>query len=315
MMERLSKLFISILLLPLSSPFLFAGETEEMMSDISVGDSSQISFIDKTYHYLNSKFRQPAIWFDRFFIDENFNGDTSADTMVRWYNDLSWCESDNFKYQSKLNARVHLPKMTHKLKLIFESDDEEEPLILFPPNKEETDSQLGLLYDVYDKQRSSFNIKVTLRPSIEARYRYRNPLSATTVGHFTQKIYQKKNITGESSQVDLDYAIAPKFLLRWTNFAKWETDIRGFKVGSGVTLYQYISQKKVINYSAGFSGPNQPYHYISHSHLSATYRQNILRKWLFYEIKPEINWDKTPDTKRQKTTTITLRLEVLFKNI
>ena len=174
-MEHLSKLFISILLLPFYSSFLFAEEETE--NDISVSDNTQTTFIDKTYHYLNNTFSQPAIWFDSFFVDDRISEDATADTMVRWYNDIYWRESDDFKYQSKLNARIRLPKVSRKLKLVFESDDEEGPLTPLPHTKEETDNQLGLRYDIYGKQRSSFNIKVTLRPGIEARYRYSYPLA------------------------------------------------------------------------------------------------------------------------------------------
>ena len=312
-MEHLSKLFISTLLLPFYSSFLFAEEEAE--NDISVNDTTQTTFIDKTYHYLNSTFCQPAIWFDNFFVDDRISEDATADTMVRWYNDISSYESDGLKYKSRLNARVNLPKVSRKLKLVFESDNEEEPLTPLLPENEETHSQLGLRYDIYGKQRSSFNIKVTLRPGIEARYRYSYPLTAQTSSHFTQKIYQKNSLTGESSQLDLDHSITPEFLLRWSNFVKWETDIDGFKMGTGLTLYQYISPKQAINYKAAISGPDKPYRYIENSHLSVTYRQNILKKWLFYEITPEINWDKTDDTEREKEASITLRLEILFSNL
>lgn len=310
-MQRLVKLLISTLLLPFSPSLLFAGEENILASN----ENMQPLFVDKTYHYLNSTFSQPAIWFDKFFVDDRITEDASAGTIIRWYNDLSWDNSDDFGYKSKLKARLYLPKVSRKLKLVFEPDDEKEPLTPLPHDAEETKSQLGLRYDVYTKPSSSFNIKVTSRPSIEARYRYSYPLSTETVGHFTQKIYQKNSLTGESSQLDLDHSLSAEFLLRWSNFVNWETDIDAFKMGSGLTLYQYISPRRAINYKASISGPNKPYRYIENSHLSVTYRQNILRKWLFYEIKPEINWDKTADTNRQEEKKITLRLEVLFSNI
>ena len=313
-MEHLSKLFISILLLPFYSSFLFAEKETEAENDIPVRDNTQTTFIDTTYYYLSNTFSQPAIWFDSFFVDDRITEDATADTMVRWYNDISWRESDDFEYQSKLNARIRLGKASRKLKLVFESDDEKKPLTSSFNNQEATDNQLGLRFDIYGKQRSSFNIKVTLRPGIEARYRYSYPLTTQTVGHFTQKIYQKESITGESSLLDLEHSLTPEFLLRWSNYAKWETDIGGFKMGTGLTLFQYLSEKQAINYKAGISGPDKPYTYIENSHLSITYRQNILRKWLFYEITPEINWDKSADTERRKEVSITLRLEVLFKN-
>lgn len=306
-MGHLSKLLISTFLLPLP---LFADERE-----LSSNPSSETGFIDKTYHYLNDTFCRPAIWFDSFFVDEGVSSDAHAETMIRWYNDLSWSDLEGLEFTSKLNARLRLPRVTRKLKLVFESEDADEPFDLFPRDEKDTQNELGLDYDLYTKRRSSFNIKISFRPSIEGRYIYSYPLTAQTLFRFTQRLYQREKVTGESSQIDLDYSIHPKFLLRWTNFAKFESDIDGFKIGTGLTLFQYISKKQAINYKASIGGPDKPYHYINNSHLSITYRHNILRKWFFYEITPEINWNKTADTARQKEATITLRFEVLFTNV
>ena len=309
-MEHLSKLLICSLFLSIYPSFLFADQ-----QDVCFSHSSEEGFVDKAYHYLNTKFCQPAIWFDSFFVDDRVSQDARAGSMVRWYNDFYWTEFGGFAYKSKLTARLYLPKVTRKLKLVFESDDEEDRLELFSKKDEEKQSNLGLRYDMYAKGRSSFNIKITERPSIEARYRYTYPFTVQTTGSFTQKVYQKKKVTGEITQLDIDHSLTPEFLLRWANFLKFETDTSSFEAGTGFTLYQFISQKKAISYKASIIGQEKPDHYISNTHLSVTYRQNILRKWFFYEITPEINWDKQFDSIRKKEATITLRLEVLFNNI
>ena len=98
-MKHFSKLLLTILLLPFST-FLFADE-----HDICLSHSEQTGFIDKTYHYLNTKFCQPAIWFDSFFVDDRIREDVRAGTMIRWYNDFSRSEFGGLKFKSKLNAR------------------------------------------------------------------------------------------------------------------------------------------------------------------------------------------------------------------
>lgn len=290
-------------------PNLFADQHNACFSS----DSEQ-GVVDKAYHYLNTKFCQPAIWFDSFFADERVTEDARAGTRVRWYNDFILEEAGNLKYQSKLSASVHLPKITHKLKLVFESDYEDEALADFSDN-EKQQSSLGLRYDIRAKERSSFNIKVTLRPSIEARYRYTYPFTDQTLARLTQKIYQKKEITGEVSQFDLDHAFTEKYLLRWANFARLESATSGFEIGTGLTFYHYISKKQALNYKANIIAQESSSYYISHKHLSVTYRHNILKKWLFYELTPEINWDKEDNTATQKEASFTLRLEVLFNNV
>lgn len=312
-MEHISKILINICLLPFYSPFLFAQEEVP-----PVDSSPETNIVDTTYDYLNSinsQFCRTVIWFDNFFIDDGGVADPSAGTRIRWYNDISWSDLDGLGFDSTVNLRVNLPKVSRKLKLVFESGEEDDPFDLSPTEQEETQNSLGLDYDVFDRGRGSFAIKVSLRPSIEGRYIYTLPLTERTLARFTQKLYQREKITGESTQVDLDYSINPKFLFRWTNFAKYESDINGFKFGSGFTLFHYISDKQAINYKANISSLEKPYRYINNSHLSMTYRHNYLRKWFFYEITPALNWNKTADTERIREATITLRLEVLFSNI
>jgi len=312
-MGHLSKLGISCLFLSLTpSPLLAEHE------DVCSSHSQEEGFADSAYHYLNTKFCQPAIWFDSFFMDERSSKYAQTDdagSMLRWYNDFSMVENEGLAYKSRLAARFYLPNVSRKLKLVFESDDDDSRLGVLSKESKQTQSSLGLRYDLYSKKRSSFNLKVTLRPGIEARYRYTYPFSEQTSARFTQKIYQKNKVTGESTQLDIDHTITPIFLFRWANFSTFATDLQGFEAGTGFTLYQFISPTQALSYQTSLTGRNKPYHYISNSHISVTYRQNILRKWLFYEIIPEINWNKGADTMREQELMITLRVEVLFKNI
>lgn len=310
MMKHLPKLLISSLFLSIHPSFTFAEQ-----EDICLSRSPDNTYVDLAYHYLNTKFCQPVVWFDSFFEDNILNQDPRAGTMVRFYSDLSSSESDNFSYQNRLKVRVRLPRVTGKLKLIFESDDEDDRLALFSNNKEHANSSIGLQYDLSSKERSSFNIKVNLTPSIQARYRYRNQLTDKLAAGFTQKLYQKKKLTGEITQFYTDYSFSPEFLLRWANFAEYSWDTDNFELGTGLTLYQYISEKQALNYSANIKDEDSSNLNISNSHLSLTYRHNILRKWFFYEITPEMNWSKDIYNNRQKEASITLRLEVLFNNI
>jgi len=298
--------FIFLSLLP---PLLSANHEKNCSSH---GQATTI--IDKTYHYINETFCQPAIWFDDFFIDNRVLNDAYAGTMVRWYNDFSLDQNGNTLYSTKIRARVHLPSMTSHLKLVLEADAEDSVINLFPKNFTDPESSLGLNYDWVTKEQQNLSVKVTLKPSIEVRYRYIFPLSEKLLSRFTQKIYQRKKITGSTTLIDLDFAVNHNFLLRWANIARIETD-HLLELGSGLTLYQYISKTQALNYQSSLTSQEKPYHFISNYHLSIAYRQNIFRKWFYYQIKPEINWYKKPNIERYSEAKITLRLEVLFDNI
>ena len=274
-----------------------------------------MGIIDNAYHYLNTKFCQPAVWFDSFFVDDRVTQDARAGTMVRWYHDYTVSEAGEYQYQTYLKAKVHLPFASEKLKLIFESDVEEDVLELFPEQEDELEASLGLRYDWYAREKSSFNLKVSAAPSIEMRYRYSYSFSPDTLLRFTQRVYQRKGVTGETSQIDIDYTLNPYFLLRWANIAKYDSELEGFELGSGITLYQSLSNKRALNYKASITGYDQPDEYLGNIHLSLTYRQNIYRSWLFYELTPAYDWNKDYSLKREGEGSVTLRLEFLFNNV
>jgi len=312
-MDHLYKLIIYTLILSFYSHSLYA---EEEAEDLCFSKSEQHSLLDNSYHYLNTKFCQPALWFDSFFVDQRTAKDARAGTMVRWYNDFVWLDGEGLSYVPNLNARLYLPKTSKRFKIVFESDTADTIKELFPDDKsQQPKNALGLSYDVSVKTRSSINIKATFRPGLEVSYRYLYPFTEQTVWRFTQKIYQEKMVTGEITYFDIDHSLNEKFLLRWANFAKLDTDIKGLQMGTGFTLYHYISPTQALNYRASISARNRPFHYIDNTHLGLTYRHNVLRSWFFYELSPEINWPKNELQEKSKDVSFTLRLEIMFKNI
>ncbi|MFS1467581.1 hypothetical protein BCU33_016100 [Vibrio lentus] len=271
--------------------------------------------VEKAYHYLNSKFCQPALWFDSFFVDDRITEDARAGTSVRWYNDFIYSEGGDVDYSTKLNARLHLPFVSKRLKLIYESVGDEEFLDFFPQDSEELESALGLRYDAYAKGYSSFNIKATLRPRIEARYRFTYPLTTDAVFRLTQRVYQEKQETGEITDIDFDLSLSDDFLARWSNFAGYNDDLKGWEYGTGLTLYHYLSQDQALQYSATITATSEPYNHYEYSQVSITYRENVWKEWLFYELIPRYQWEREPYEKHTEEANITLRLEVLFNNV
>ncbi|MEZ9538884.1 MULTISPECIES: hypothetical protein [unclassified Shewanella] len=271
--------------------------------------------IDKAFDYLNTKFCQPAIWFDSFFVDDRIEDDARAGTIVRWYNDFSYYEKEGFKYHANVNARVNLPGVTKKLKLIFDSTGEDDPFSFIRSPDDNNDREFSLRYDWLARNRSSFNIKLSFKPKIEARYRYTYPISENTISRITQKLYQEKNLTGESTEFDIEHSFNDDFLLRWSAAFQYETNDNGWELGSGLQLYQYISDKQAISYQAHIHGVDQPYKYIDSAKIGLTYRQNFVRDWLFFAITPEYTWTKEDDEVRINQVVLTFTIEFLFQNI
>ncbi|ACA87417.1 hypothetical protein [Shewanella woodyi] len=295
-------------------------KSQERSSDAEISNpcftqSEQDGVIDGAFDYLNTKFCQPAIWFDSFFVDERSQEDARAGTLVRWTNDFSYYQKEGAKYRTELNARFNLPGVNQKLKVIIDTQGEDDPFAFLKGPDDEGERDIGLRYDWYGKDRVSFNIKANLKPKLEARWRYTYPISHNTVTRLTQKVYQEKKVTGESTEFDIEHSFNEEFLLRWSAVAQYENRGNGWEFGSSLNLYHYISSQQAINYIASIYGVDTPYHYVENARVAVTYRQNFLREWLFFEITPEYNWRKELESERLDQIILTFRLEVMFQNI
>ena len=60
---------------------------------------------------------------------------------------------------------------------------------------------------------------------------------------------------------------------------------------------------------------DEPYNHYEYAQVSITYRQNVWKEWLFYELIPRYQWEREPYEKHTEEANITLRLEVLFNNV
>ena len=288
-----------------------AGEEEDPCLTQSANDTA----FDNAFDYLNTKFCQPALWFDSFFVDERTQDDARAGTLVRWTNDFANYQKEGFKYKINLNARFNLPGVNKKVKVIIDSQGEDDPFAFLKGPNNEGERDIGLRYDWYAKDRVSFNIKANLKPKLEARWRYTYPISQSTIARLTQKVYQARKVTGESTEFDIEHSFDEDFLLRWSAVAQYENRDNGWEFGSSVNLYHYISSKQALNYIASIYGVDTPYHYVENARMAVTYRQNFARKWLFFEITPEYSWTKEVDEERLDQVIITFRVEVMFQNI
>ena len=277
--------------------------------------SAEDTFFDKTYDFVNTQFCQPALWFDNFFADERVTDDARAGTYVRWYNDFAQIENQGFDYRTRLNAKVRLPFAERRLRLVFENTAEEALSDLFPKSTSDARNTLGLGYDFLSKERSSFTVRVNLRPGIAARYRYTYPLDELTTLSFRQSVYQNKDTTGGVTSFDLDRRVSDEVALRFNVYGKMESEFDGIEGGAGMVLYQYLNEKQALSYELSSVGRNQPGHYISNSHVAVRFRHNIWRNWFFYEVIPSVDWPKEENQERYREAALTLRLEVLFNNL
>ena len=278
------------------------------------------SWYDETQVYVNSSFCEPALWFDNFFGSDRIFNEGAAGTYIRWRNDFTYDEEEYFEFKTNLSFSIELPGMENRLRLTFESD-EDEALRDISPDQESTTNTLGLQLDVKQNERSKFNVSISLSPRIRLRYRYTYPAFESITLRLTQELQREQAINSARTLIDFEKLFKNQLFFRSSSEGKLSEEFDGVDWLQAFVLYQRINKKTSLSYEVSANGVTEPLVLATNYRLGVRFRKNFHRKWLFYEIAPELTWPVTFDEERQEITEerrskwlIFFRLEVHFGN-
>jgi len=280
----------------------------------------ETSWYDETQAYVNSGFCEPALWFDNFFGSDRVFNEGVAGTYIRWRNDFSYDEEEYFKFKSNLSFSVELPGLEQRLRLTFESGDDED-LRDIAPGQESTNNTLGLQLDVKQNERSKFNVSISLSPRVRLRYRYTYPVFEDFLIRFTQEVQNEEGVNSARTRIDFEKAFVPKRLFRATTEGVVAEDFPGLDWSQAFALFHRLSKKSSVSYEIGTNGITRPDNRIINTRVGIRYRRNIHRDWLFFELTPDITWPlklsedrETVLEERHSVLSLIFRLEIHFSS-
>ncbi len=276
---------------------------------------------DDSQIYINSKFCEPALWFDNFFASDRIFNEGVAGTYVRWRNDFTYDEEEPFEYKMKLSFSVELPGFKDRMRLTFEGDEDEDLRDIAPGNGDETTNRLGLQVDLKETARSKFNVNISLSPKIRFRYRYTYPIYKNVVMRFTQEVQRKEQVNSSRSLIDYEHTFKQELLFRSSTEGKVSEEFNGVDWLQAFVLYQRVNKKTSLSYEASVNGVTKPWTLATNYRVGLRFRRNFHREWLFFEFAPEYTWPVTIDEQRlmiekdrRSKWMILFRLEVHFGN-
>jgi hypothetical protein len=288
----------------------------------------QDSWLDRTQAFLTRKLCEPAVWFDNFFGSERTVEEGQPGTFVRWRIDFRLMEDEDFDIRNQINASVSLPKASRRLKLILAGETAKDPTDVLPDDTtdpafdtEEDDEQLriGLHLDALDTPKSKFSIngnvrfKIPLEPFVRARYRYTHPIGNKALARFTQTGYwEDPEGFGEITRVEFERLLTPYTLLRWSSSGTYSEVSTGLDWGSELVWFHQITPEKAVSVNVATSGVTRPSVDINRYRIGTRFRTNFYRRWLFYELEPEVSWLKTENGDFDFVSALTFRVEVQF---
>ncbi|WP_455217581.1 hypothetical protein, partial [Kaarinaea lacus] len=114
----------------------------------------------------------------------------------------------------------------------------------------------------------------------------------------------------ETTQLNIDNNFAEKWLFRSSTFATWKNINGYFNYGQDFIFFQSINKRKALTYQVGARGITEDTPHTTDYFLSARYREEIHKGWLFYEVIPAVHHPVENGYKPVRS--LSLKLEIVF---
>lgn len=318
---------------------LAAGEEQPVSQTPQTAEEQQtdlLSPIDAPRNYLAEKLVSFARETDRFFGgDRNFQ--ETNQTVVQLSVAKAMGQLGDYKNVFSGRAKLDLPATQKRLHLLLETDpdknvtgtDTQGQAAATGPAATTTTTASGAASGTttpesysaalrYEKQReeerpkhlsADAGLKVegfAPRPFARMRGSYSVPLEQWRLKAAQSVFWFNTTGTGETTQLDVERFISAPTLFRASSSATWLVRTHNFDLRQDFTFYQTVSERNALLYQAAIVGVTRPAAQVSDSVLLLQYRHQFRRKWIFFELSPQLHFPK--DKGYHLKTLLTMRL-------
>lgn len=261
-----------------------------------------------------------ANWLDNFFADDRVYEESQKSHLK--LNLLHITEEGHEpRYEARLQGKLSLPNTQDRLKLLLESDPEEDGTAdtTITDAVESQEQSLGLRYIQYTSKwfRAHTDLGIRFHSGLDSFVRFRlRGVYTISPWQFraAETVFWRDSIgAGETSRLDIERSLSKDYLFRSTSQATWLDDTREFTMNQDFYLIHTINKYRGVIYQAGVSGVSEPTTHTTGYAISVRLRQQIHRKWLFFEINPKVLYPEEEDFHSRHS--LTFKLEIVFGRI
>jgi hypothetical protein len=289
--------------------------------------------LDLTHELLEQDILKQAIRLDDFFGKTETGNFRPTSYELHWRNALRAVDDGkDLKYGTSLRASLVLSKINDRLHLSITGEDVADPNTPSLPEDPGnpgfdriTRPSTGIINSelrytlIKAPNLDSFlgagaRISIPFEAFVRSRIQYTHPFNNLFLIRFGETFFLKSDkLLGETTEISLERLLRPKTILLWANAATASQEIEGLEWGSELSLLHEISPKSAVTFTGGIYGNNNYSPLVQNFRLLALYRRNFLRKWLFYELEPEVTWAINTTGGYTNNFAITIRLEIAFQ--
>ena len=287
--------------------------------------------IDETHEFLQRGILQQTIRLDNFFGEVKADSQRQTAYELRLRNSVRVEERGNLRFGTSVRLNARLSRISDRLRLAISGDREPEP---FAPSLPEdpgnpgfnrtsqttrvvnTELRYGLVQTPATDIFLGAGFRVVLPPEafLRSRYQHTHRFSDVALIRVAETFYTKNtDAIGETTELALERSLTPKYLLRWASTGTVSYETEGLEWGTELSLLHELSPRSAITVTGGVYGNTTVADVITNYRLATRYRRNFLRKWLFYEVEPEISWPRAADGSFHTAYACTFLLEIVFQ--
>ncbi|HET9594600.1 MAG TPA: hypothetical protein VFP65_03415 [Anaeromyxobacteraceae bacterium] len=296
--------------------------------------SGEDGLIDRSHAFVSQHLVDSVAWFDQLFADERNadfqrNGssvrvqlelkpDTTGAVTPRFGLHLDLALPGLEGWFDSLRLVVYARSLTNEA--VAPPEDPAAPLAA--PDASGGRATAELRYEVLNLLFSHVDVGAGLRgdvpPAAFLRTRWRStvPIGLGSLGRFTLAgFYDSALRFGTLGEATFERPFGRRFLLRLANVASVSEarSFLGFEWRSEASFTWAPGATRAWRIGAGATGVTRPFFEENLSRVFASHRRDVWRRWLFFEIEPDVEWQRDIVTGARRTVYgIAFRTEIYF---
>ncbi len=264
-------------------------------------------FVDKLHGELSKQIVDTATWMDSFFADESYVKEENH-SYVKFRYDVFQEERAKMTMNPAVDLRLGLPELERKTHLVLSAEPAQPADNVNTPvqtagerfgQSQQRNLTTAIHYFFRSTAQESFLVRTGIQFSklspvilFEPRYRVLFPLNAWNL-RFTQDVlWRSRSSWTTDTRFDFERLLPHAFFFRTTIDGVWAAQVTGYTYSLSFSLQQPLAPTHAIDYVWINNYQTSPVGELTEVDFQVRYRHNFWRKWLFFEIAPQVRYPR-----------------------
>jgi len=290
------------------------------------------TWFDTSRSFVGRLFFAPIVRLDRFFSDEPDLAPERAESFARVRGGLRVSQDARPLPTLDILANVQLPGLNQwlgRFRFVLSGATEDTGVGFTAdssttaapvPSRPIDPTNLELRFGAFRGIESSLDLGAgaLLRypPGALVRLRYRAaaPIDDVLLARFSSQVFWRTDLhLGTRVTSALQWPITPSSRLRLGGAGQVaQRGTRGIEYGAELVYALAFTPTAAVAFGTDAQGASVDPVVFDKYRIYARGRHDVLRRWLFVELEPEVGWPWTPDRGRYRALAVTVRMEVQF---